>query len=705
MVVFENEDTGFAVVTLLTAEGRATAAGSLAPIRPGEKVNLHGDWTEHPKFGRQFKAEWSEHATPTTLHGMERYLGSGAFPGVGPDMAARLVGYFGADTIQALEDGEQRLQLVPGIGPKRAAALADAFREGRDQHRVLAELRGLGLNGSQARALYERWQAGSVTRIRKDPYALIEDLRGFGLETAERMARACGIPEDSVVRAKGLIAHNLRRAAREGHACLPHAKVTQSLSESGISSTHFETGMQELCEQGRLVMETDTPTAATDSWVYLSGLYEDETGLSRHIRRLLDQSPKPLATPDHVLRAIQRGKLQPDASQRNALELALTQPLCIITGGPGTGKTTILRLLLDVIQSATSLRVKLASPTGRAAKRLQEATGREAGTIHRLLGYDPRFHSFQRDAENPLEVDYLIVDEVSMMDLPLAHSLLQAVPSSCRVLWVGDADQLPSVGPGTVLKDLVHSPIVPTCRLQYIHRQGSDSMITKAAHQILGGRFPTSSPPKESDSSIAQGDFYFIERKHPESASDLIEDLVVDRIPSRYGFQDIMVCAPMYRGTAGVDEINARLSARLNPEGNGQEWCKPFRSGDRVMAVRNDYDREVFNGDVGKILSIESDHIQVLFGTKIQEYKLEQLADLVPAFCVTVHRAQGSEAQAVVIALADSHFLMLRRNLLYTAITRGRELVVVVGSKRALRRAIENVSENLRFGCLQQRLA
>ncbi|MGB0952725.1 MAG: ATP-dependent RecD-like DNA helicase [Planctomycetota bacterium] len=720
-IIFQAEDTGFAVVSLRTDEFQATtAAGKLGQVHEGEFLRLHGKWSEHPRFGRQFQAQWSEHTSPTTLDGLEKYLGSGAFPGVGADMAKRLVAHFGEHTMKALEGSSETLQAVPGIGPKRADALAAGFREGRSRHRVLAELRGFGLGANHASSLYERWQAKAVERVKQDPYALVGDLRGVGFQTADKIAEAVGIPKDSAVRARGVLVHLLREASREGHVCLPEVMVLEKLDQLGLSAESILEGVQGAVNSDRVVLvkldptvgmnqasaEEELPPESTappsNQAFYLTELQEAEAGLVDEIRRLQDPQSSSIASQDQVLQAIESTAFRPDESQRAALEMALSDPFAVVTGGPGTGKTTTLRLLLEILDRAGDLDVKLASPTGRAAKRLQEATGRDASTIHRLLGFDPANGGFKHDAEVPLELDVLIVDEVSMLDLPLAYALLQAVPDGARVLLVGDADQLPSVGPGAVLRDLVALSTIATTRLERIHRQGEDSGITEAAHAILHGEIPQSVTTGDG-----RGDFFVSYREDPTEATDLIEHVIADRMPDKYGIDpatDLLVLSPMYRGTMGVDELNQRLSERLNPDGTGPEWARGMREGDRVMVVRNDYEREVFNGDSGVVTSIDKQEMLVEIDGYIHTYLPAELDDLIPAYCVTVHRSQGSESKAVLIALSNTHYPMLRRNLLYTAVTRGKELVVLVTSRNALRRAVQNDQESARYGGLRARL-
>lgn len=708
-VIFENEETGFAVASLLLQGGdSATVAGGLSPLHPGEALRLHGSWKKHPRFGRQFQAQWSEHRSPTTLAGIERYLGSGAFPGVGAEFARRLVAHFGEHTLQALEQGERTLRAVAGIGPKRAAALASSFQEGSAKHRVLAELRGFGLSGAHSRSLYETHGPEAVDRVRADPYLLVDQLRGVGFQTADRIAGGVGIPRDSEVRARGVILHLLREGSREGHACLPEAEIVRQVQSLGIGDENLVAATRALVARGRLRIDTlgppraDSDSSAAERAWYLPELHAAEAGVAAEVRRFLDQGPTEPPEQQSVLDAVAAAAFRPDPSQRAALEMALGSRFAVMTGGPGTGKTTTLRLLLDILDRSTADEVKLVSPTGRAAKRLQEATGREASTIHRLLGFDPISGGFRHDEDEQLELDWLVVDEVSMLDLPLAHALLRALPDDARVLLVGDADQLPSVGPGAVLRDLVDAPSIPTARLERVHRQGQDSGITEAAHAILHGEIPevVQSP---------SGDFFVSYREDPDEAMDLVERLVRERMPERYGIDplsELLVLSPMYRGALGVDALNQRLAETLNPDAaEAPEWARGLRAGDRVMVIRNDYDREVFNGDVGRVLSVGPSELVADIDGRAQHYGFDDIGDLIPAYCVTVHRAQGSEARAVLIVLGSQHWPMLRRNLLYTAVTRGRELVVVVASQHALRRAVANAEEAARFGALGERLA
>ncbi len=714
-IVFRAEDSGFGVVVLEVDSGDAppddlgepfggggnplpdttAVAGDLGDVNEGDFLRLHGAWKKHPRFGRQFQASWSEQTTPNTVDGLQKYLASDSFPGIGPDMARRLVEHFGDDALDAMDIGAAKLQEVDGIGPKRAATLAEAFEIGRARHRVMAELRGLGLNGSQANKLYERWQAAAIERVRADPYALIGELRGIGFETAERMAEQLSIPRDSVVRGKGVVQHLLKQGMRDGHTCLPEAGIDQQLSTLGLSEENATAALVELIQKRSLVC-----TEHDGRWYAHPLADQAEAQIAATVRQLNSGEVEPAANPDQVMAAIRRAEHQPDASQLQAVEMALREGFCVMTGGPGTGKTTTLRLILDILEAAGIGPIKLASPTGRAAKRLHEATGRQAGTVHRLLGWDPIQADWKHDDENPIDAEYLIVDEVSMLDVFVASALMRAVPENCRVLLVGDADQLPSVSAGAVLRDLLRCRNVAQTRLQLVHRQGEGSGIDDAAHAILHGEAPTTS-------TSPTGDFFTTFPDNADAAADLVERIVCERIPEKYGLNprtDILVLSPMYRGPLGVDALNERLARRLNPDGDGAEWSRGLRIGDRAMIVRNDYERKVFNGDTGTVTHISNDELFLEVDGTVHSYGREEMLDLIPAYCVTVHRSQGSEAQAVVIALAGSHYMMLRRNLLYTAVTRGKKLVTVVTEPQAFRRAVSNAEESKRWTQLQRRI-
>lgn len=700
-LIFPPNADGFAVAAVETQDGRATVAGQLGAIDPGQSIRVHGRWQEHRRFGRQFRAEWLERIAPTTTAGMQRYLASGAFPGIGPDSAKRLVAHFGIGVLDALEAGVREVQKVPGIGPKRARSLADAYRGDRETHRVLAELRGFGLSDRQARLLYERRGAAAVQRVQDDPYLLAREVRGIGFHTADKLARGMGIDLDSPLRARAAAVHALYEASRvAGHTCLEESALLEACAELQIDEQPAREALPSLLEAGTACRQQIARPGEEPRW-YLPDLYRAEIELASDLKRLLGRPGGPLTEPEHAVGALKRAEIVPDSGQLDALRMALEEPFAVITGGPGTGKTTIVGLLLDTLETAGVGEILLASPTGRAAKRLHEATGREASTVHRLLKFDPKTGDFQAGPELPLEASFLIVDEVSMLDLPLARSLLAAVAGDTRVLLVGDADQLPPVGPGAVLRDLLASGRVPSVRLRRIHRQGADSGIVDAAHAVLAGERPTVDD--------ASDDFFLLQTTDAERAAAAIERTVCERIPERYGLdphRDVLVLSPIYRGPLGVDAINERLGARLNPSGSERAWSRGLRVGDRVMVVRNDYERELFNGDTGTIVAADDKEQELVTEIDGRQHRwgFEQLDSLVCAWCVTVHRAQGSEAQAVVVVLDTSHYIMLRRTLLYTALTRARRLCVLVAAPAALARAVGNAAEVERKGLLVERL-
>ena len=702
-ILFQNEENGFAVAVLEQSADpnqRSTVAGEIGPLSVGAYLRLHGKWMDHPKYGQQFKAAWAEQATPTTQEGLQKYLACGLFPGIGKGMAKKLVDHFGVETLEALGKGAKTLRQISGIGLKKAEQLVEAFQESSNQHRVMAELRGFGLNARQAQTLYEDWGPSAILRVTEDPYALIDRLHGLGFKTADAMATKLGILPDSEVRARGVIRHLLREARREGHVCLPETVLEENLLKLSLPSEIITSALACLVEEGIIRCEVTPEDPVATCWYYLPALYQAEISVAERIHHLLSQTAPPCASTAELKSAIQRSAWQPDASQEKAVKMALQEPFSIMTGGPGTGKTTTLQLLLDTLDSAGVGPILLASPTGRAAKRLQEATGRPASTLHRLLGWEPHAQGFRHDEDEPLEAEFLIVDEVSMLDLPLAHAIFAAVPDSCRLLFVGDADQLPSVGPGMVLRDLVNSSTVPTTRLAHIHRQTKGSGISRAAHQILEGIIPRGDPAN------SDGDFFVVTPPTAEAAFDVLEKLVCERIPKKYGMdpmRDVLVLSPMYKGALGVDSLNEQLGKHLNPDAP-ETWAGSLRVGDRMMVIKNDYDREVFNGDTGFVSAITSNEVMVEVDGRPLTYGPDDLNHILPSYCVTVHRSQGSEARAVIVIAAGAHWMMLRRNLLYTAITRGKELVVVITNPQALARAVHNADENKRFSRLVSRV-
>ncbi len=708
-LVFSGEE-GFTwrVVKIRPLAGGAalTVVGILPPLEAGMELRVKGRWQVHPRHGRQFKAAEAQVLPPSSKAGLIRYLSSGAVQGVGPKLAERIVEALGERALQIIEEDPQALLRVPGIGKSKAASVAAALEAHKESREALVFLRGLGLGEALSRKVYEAYGPNTVAAIRDNPYRLVRDVFGLGFSTADRMARSMGIPPDSPHRIQAGILHTLREAAGEGHSFLPREILVQRTATLlELEKDLVEGSLEALEGAGEVEILTGPTPEESGPAVYPSLLARAEESLASQVRRLLEGRRRPPGM-EAARRALEEearaGGLVLGPEQRQCLEYALEEPISILTGGPGVGKTTLVLVLVRALERA-GVRVKLCAPTGRAARRLSEVTGRPASTIHKLLGYNPHKRNFEHHRGNPLEADLLVVDEVSMLDVQLASQLFQALGPGTRLLLVGDSDQLPSVGPGNVLGDLVSSRKIPVTRLTRIFRQGDRSRIVENAHRILRGEFPeTSNDPR--------GDFFFIREEDASRTLRLIVKTVTERIPAAFGMdpvEDVQVLAPMYRGEAGADRLNQELQAALVPPGPElRRGAFTFRKGDKVLQVRNDYDRELFNGDVGRVLQVDpvERSMVVRFDDRRVTCTKSDLDQVIPAFAVSVHRAQGSEFPAVVVPLTTQHFMMLRRNLLYTAVTRARKLVVLVGSRRALEIALQRAETESRWSGLAWRL-
>ena len=696
-IVFENAETGYTIGRLSSREypnELITVVGNLASANAGESMLLKGIWTNNPKYGKQFQIEGYETVLPATVVGMRKYLGSGLIKGIGPVMAGRIVNCFGMETMDVIESTPKKMMQVQGIGKKRVNMIMEAWEAQREVKNVMLFLQSHNVSTTHAAKIYKTYQSDSVPIVRENPYRLADDIYGIGFKTADTIAEKLGMDNESPHRVKAGLKYVLSQKADDGHVFLyRHELIAASQEILGLSTEAIENGIAVLAVNEEIIPENlgiPVPTEAEEA-VYLAPFYYSEIGVVNNLSRLL-KYPTAQYNPgflDHSITQLEtKMGMSFAANQREAIRKALTSRAMILTGGPGTGKTTTTIGIIYLFEQL-GRRITLAAPTGRAAKRLSETTKREAKTIHRLLEFSPQENGFKRNAENPLETDAVIIDEISMLDLVLMNNFLKAVPSEAMLIFIGDVDQLPSVGAGNVLKDLIASDKITVVRLMEIFRQAQESLIVTNAHRVNRGRHPKVTGPSDRN-------FFFIEEADPEEVVTCICNLVRDRLPKHYDYHpmdDIQVLCPMRRSTVGTNNLNRRLQETLNTDlAETVRGERNFWVGDKVMQVRNNYDYEVFNGDIGRISSVDPIEKQVLisFPEKVVRYDIADLNELVLAYATTVHKAQGSEYPAVVIPLLTQHYMMLQRNLLYTAITRAKELVVIVGTKEALGIALRN---------------
>ena len=772
-LTYHNEETGYTVAKLapeqsarLGEDRELTVVGNMVGVNVGESVELGGRWTVHAEYGRQFQVEQMRMVLPATVAGIEKYLGSGLIKGVGPEMAKRIVRHFGAETLDVIEQRPEQLTDVPGIGKKRQQMIIVAWAEQQAIKEVMLFLQSHGVSTSLATKIYKFYGDEAIGIVRADPYRLARDIYGIGFLTADKIARALGIPADSPARVAAGLLYALSQASDEGHVYLPTPELIDSgttllevtpdqigtglvqlwnsnevkiaeaaggVALSPLPTSGFGDAIPQLRVESGQLFAADTVAQARDlltheQAVYLTPFYFGEVGVASRFQRLLREGSSRLSQFVNVTDWEQQLAAAEIATgimlaphQRLAVQTALTNRITVLTGGPGTGKTTTVRTILQLCQRANH-RVLLAAPTGRAAKRLAETTGQEAKTLHRLLEFQPsEGMTFKRNDEFPLEADLLIVDESSMLDLVLTNHLLKAVPPGMHLLLVGDVDQLPSVGAGNVLKDVIAAirelpsktdmrgrplnlPAV-VVQLQTIFRQAADSFIITNAHRINHGEMPVMTNEEPTD-------FYLFKTEEPERAAQLVVELVRERIPRRFAIpsRDIQVLSPMHRGVIGVGMLNEALQAALNPAPpdapQRQSGNRLYRAGDRVMQIRNNYDKDVYNGDMGVVTAVDLalQKLTVMMDGRAVDYDFLELDELVHAFAISVHKSQGSEFPAVVIPILMSHYMMLQRNLLYTAITRARRLVVLVGQPRAVYRAVQNDQVAARYSGLRSRL-
>lgn len=699
-LTFQNPENGYTVARVVAERGDAVVVvGTLPGVQEGDALELSGRWVEHPRFGRQFQATAHRVVLPSSQEGLRRYLASGRIAGIGEALAARIVERFGDRTLEVIEGEPERLREIPGLGAKKIERLLSSWRRHKSDRETDIFLRSLGLGPALTARILAHYGARTAAVVRQTPFRLAEEVTGIGFLTADSIASKVGLDPSAPERLRAGLLHLLARAADEGHVFLPRDELLERADTLLGASWHpLAETLQAMRRDGAVEEEGER--------CYLPALHRAENAVAEAIVRLARGRPaRTLSRPSALVEEIEAAVgLQYEAIQRDAIARAVGSRLLVLTGGPGTGKTTVV---LGVIEGAERLgwRVALAAPTGRAAKRMTEVSGRPARTIHRLLEYSPREGLFRRHRERPLEADLLVVDESSMIDLPLMDSLLAALGPDASLLLVGDADQLPPVGVGNVLRDLIDSGAVDVVRLQHVFRQAESSGIVRNAHRIHEGRIPE----WRAAAGTERRDFFLLEEEDPAKAADLVADLAGERLPARYGFDpllDVQVLTPMHRGAAGAQQLNLLLQQRLNPAGAEIARGTPrLRVGDKVMQVRNNYDREVFNGDLGVVARLDpaAEVVWVRF-EELVPYAYGELDELVLAYAITVHKSQGSEYRAVVLPLLMQHYIMLQRNLLYTAVTRARDLVVLVGSKRALAMAVRNDRIDRRNSALEEKL-
>ncbi len=704
-IVYFNEENNYTVARLQVTGNPdlVTIVGSMPCPNPGETLRLKGEWVVDTKFGRQFRVESCLSVLPATITGIEKYLGSGLVKGIGPIMDKRIVAMFGLETLDIIEGKPERLLEVDGIGSIRSERIGKAWQEQKEVHEVMVFLQGHGVSSTYAVKIYKVYGDKSVAIVKENPYRLALDISGIGFKTADRIARNMGIDPGSQIRAEAGVIHVLSELVGEGHVYYPYDKLMDAAASLlEVNQDVLETALATLVEQHRVVVEEPPEERA----VYLTPLHIAEVNVAKRLNTLVN-SPRQLIQ-INVEKAIQWVQqiigIELAEMQKEAIRKMVTSKVLVLTGGPGTGKTTLLNGIIRILERKGQ-HILLASPTGRAAKRLAEVTGREAKTIHRLLEYSPGEGGFKRNDENQLEADLIIIDEASVVDILLMNHLLKAIPPTTTLLLVGDIDQLPSVGPGNVLKDIIASGRIETVKLTEVFKQAQESMIVVNAHRVNRGEFPVTKPPAEKKS-----DFFFIERDDPEKALEVIKELCARRLPRAFQFNpfdDIQVMTPMHKGIVGVANLNAELQMLLNPAGKEViRGGRCFRINDKVMQITNNYEKEVFNGDIGRVIGIEHEEQKLIvkYEDRVVDYEWSQLDELVLAYAISIHKSQGSEYPAVVIPILPQHYIMLQRNLLYTAITRAKKLVVLVGSKRAVAMAIRNSRVQHRYTALAARL-
>ncbi|MCX8109845.1 MAG: ATP-dependent RecD-like DNA helicase [Syntrophorhabdaceae bacterium] len=714
-ITFYNDENGYTIAKMRVQERRdlITVVGTMYSVSPGEVLRVKGYWDNHPKYGEQLRITSYETLLPATSKGIEKYLGSGMIKGIGPVMARRLVARFKEDTLRVIEEDIDRLKEVEGIGEKRIEMIKNAWEEQKEIRDVMIFLQGNGISPAYAVKIYRHYGNDSIKVVRENPYRLAMDIFGIGFKTADKIAEKMGIPRDSQIRSEAGIMHILHELSDDGHVYYPYEPLIERCCETlEVEEDRIPIALDAVLREGKIIIDDKFIDKEKDKdqrskAVYLAKYHISETGIAKRLKRLLS-TPKQmrLINIDDAIVWVQRFlKIGFSSKQLEAVKDAIHSKVMVITGGPGTGKTTIIKAIINIYKKMGQ-RVLLAAPTGRAAKRMTEATGHEAKTIHRLLEYSPNNGQFKKNEDNSLDGDLIIIDEASMIDTIMMYHLLKAVKIHTTLIFVGDADQLPSVGPGNTLKDIIDSGYIPTVRLNEIFRQSKESMIIVNAHRVNNGEMPYIKKGNNKNE-----DFFFIEIEEPEEVVKYIVYLCREAVPMRFGFDpvdDIQVLTPMHKGLSGVANLNKELQQALNP--GGVELVRAgrtFRVGDKIMQIRNNYEKDVYNGDIGRIISIDQEvqEVCVDFDRRLVTYEFLELDEIILAYAISVHKSQGSEYPVIIMPVLTQHYMLLQRNLIYTGITRGKRLVFIVGTKKAMAIAIRNNKPLSRFTLLRERLS
>ena len=712
-ITYHSPETGYTVIKIKVERQKdlVCAVGSMANINVGEKLQLKGTWANHPKHGLQFKVEGYESLLPPTTVGLEKYLGSGLIKGIGPVTAKEMVKTFGTDIIRIIEEEPEKLAEIKKIGAKKTKMITNAWAEQKEIQNVMLFLQSHEVSTTYAVKIYKQYKNEAIEIVKENPYRLADDIWGIGFRTADQIAANIGVAHDSINRVESGVSYVLGQQSENGHVYYPEdLLIDEAQKILEVDKKIIITALDNLIDRKTLIREPIREKLA----YYIASMYYAELGTCSRIRTLLSwhQATLPNIYNDESLEKLivkisAKEEIELSEEQKDAVLKAVKSKFVILTGGPGTGKTTTCNIIIKVLENIGK-KVKLGSPTGRAAKRLSELSSREAKTIHRMLEFDPRGMAFKRNNENPLEGDFFVIDEVSMLDILLTNSLLKAIPNQASVLFIGDIDQLPSVGPGSVLKDIINSEAVPVIKLTKIFRQAQSSLIITNAHKINKGEFPVLCPP---EARYKECNAFFMEAEEPETAVEIITDLISSRLPKKgYSKDDIQILCPMHKGVTGASNLNTVLQGIINPPDITKNeiirGARTLREGDRIIQLRNNYGYQVFNGDMGKIKFIHTeDHeVEIEYPEGIINYDFSELDEINLAYALSVHKAQGSEYPVVIMPVTMSHYIMLQRNLLYTAVTRARKLLILVGQKKAVVMAVKNNLIQKRYSSLIDKL-